>query len=67
MRSQKHEELMKMVSRIEIPTLKEVRDKYIRGVLVVCGGNRTYAAKKLGISVRGLRMILRRERRSGRV
>lgn len=42
------------------PTLAEVEQRYVLSILALCANNRTHAAKILGVSLRGLRIKLRR-------
>mgnify|MGYP001236904241 CR=1 FL=1 len=39
----------------EIETIEQVEKSHIEKILKKCGGNRTHAAKKLGLNVRTLR------------
>jgi two-component system, NtrC family, response regulator AtoC len=49
-----------------LPTLMDLGDAYVRFVLQECGGNRSRAARELGMSRQGLRERLRRmEEREG--
>jgi DNA-binding NtrC family response regulator len=45
--------------------LKELKDWYIIETLERCEGNRTHTAKCLNISLRGLRLYLKRLRTAG--
>ena len=46
-------------------TLAQIEREYILATLTNCNGNRTYAAKYLGISIRSLRMKLHDYKQSG--